>query len=315
MPELPEVETVRSGLSSALTNSRVLKVEVFDERSLKRHLAGPADFVGTLKDSKILAVVRRGKFLWMPLELAKTAKVEQKRFALVGHLGMSGQMFLREQTDEPDKLTRVVITVETARGKVVEFRFIDQRIFGSLAIDELVATADGKPGGFTTTSASGKWWQNLIPATAAHIARDPLDSAFDVEQVRQKFAKKHSGIKRVLLDQQVLSGVGNIYADEALWATKLHYDQPADSLSRATFEQLMAEVRRILEAAVAEGGTSFDEQYKNVNGESGYFEVSLNAYGMTDRPCNRCGRAIRRDSWMNRGSHFCPSCQKLRKRA
>ena len=133
--------------------------------------------------------------------------------------------------------------------------------------------------------------------------------------MRAKFAKKRSGIKRVLLDQQVLSGVGNIYADEALWASKLHYDQPADSLTRATFDTLMAEVRRILEAAVAEGGTSFDEQYKNVNGESGYFEVSLNAYGMTDRPCNRCGRAIKRDSWMNRGSHFCPSCQKLRKRA
>lgn len=315
MPELPEVETVRSGLTSALSNSKVLKIEVLDERSLKRHLAGPADFVNTLLDAKILAVVRRGKFLWMPLELSKVGDAEQKRFALVGHLGMSGQMFLRKPSEEPDKLTRVVITLETARGKTIEFRFIDQRIFGSLAIDELVPTNDGNPGGFTQSSSAGKWWQNLIPSTAAHIARDPLDDSFDLTLVREKFAKKRSGVKRVLLDQQVLSGVGNIYADEALWASKLHYDQPADSLSRATFELLMSEVRRILDAAVAEGGTSFDEQYKNVNGESGYFEVSLNAYGMTDRPCNRCGRAIKRDSWMNRGSHFCPNCQKLRKRA
>ena len=314
MPELPEVETVRAGLAPAVTNAKVLAVEILDERSLKRHLAGPRDFVQTITGAKILAVVRRGKFLWMPLEL-HGAKAGDKKLALVGHLGMSGQMFLRKPSDPEDKLTRVVLKLETARGKEVEFRFIDQRIFGSLAIDELVPTPDGKPGGYTSTSATGKWWQNLIPASAAHIARDPLDSSFDSEVVRAKFAKKNSGIKRVLLDQQVLSGVGNIYADEALWATKLHYDQPASTLSKATFNSLIAEVKRILEAAVAEGGTSFDEQYKNVNGESGYFEVSLNAYGMTDRPCNRCGRAIRREAWMNRGSHFCPNCQKLRKQA
>ena len=317
MPELPEVETVRAGLAPALTGARVVGIQILDERSLKRHQAGPRDFVRTLTGAKILAVLRRGKFLWMPLELDETVRASagDKKLALVGHLGMSGQMFLRKASDPEDKLTRVVISVETARGKAVEFRFIDQRIFGSLAIDELVETEDGKPGGFANTSATGKWWQNLIPSTAAHIARDPLDESFDSEKVRAKFAKKHSGIKRVLLDQQVLSGVGNIYADEALWATKLHYDQPADTISRATFDSLIVEVKRILAAAVAEGGTSFDEQYKNVNGESGYFEVSLNAYGMTDRPCNRCGRAIRREAWMNRGSHFCPSCQKLRKRA
>lgn len=313
MPELPEVETVRAGLSSALTGAKVLSVSVLDARSLKRHLAGPSDFVQTITGAKILAVVRRGKFLWMPLELAKPSAAKQ--LALVGHLGMSGQMFLRKPSDAEDKLTRVVLTLETAKRKTIEFRFIDQRIFGSLAIDELVETHDSKPGGFTTSAAIGKWWQNLIPSTAAHIARDPLDENFDAEFVRAKFAKKNSGIKRVLLDQQVMSGVGNIYADEALWATKLHYDQPANSLSKATFDSLLVEVKRILAAAVAEGGTSFDEQYKNVNGESGYFEVSLNAYGMTDNPCNRCGRAIRRDSWMNRGSHFCPNCQRLRKKA
>ena len=156
---------------------------------------------------------------------------------------------------------------------------------------------------------------NLIPASAAHIARDPLDENFDAETVWLRFHKKHSGVKRVLLDQQLMSGIGNIYADEALWQSKLHYDQPADTIKRATFDALLAAVRSILEKAVAEGGTSFDEQYKNVNGESGYFDVSLNAYGMTDQPCPRCGKGIRRDSWMNRGSHFCPNCQRLRKTA
>ncbi|MFM6978083.1 MAG: bifunctional DNA-formamidopyrimidine glycosylase/DNA-(apurinic or apyrimidinic site) lyase [Micrococcales bacterium] len=311
MPELPEVETVRAGLAPALTNSTVKSIDILDVRSLKRHLAGPKDFVKTLVGAKILGVVRRGKFLWMPLEIPG----QSSPLALVGHLGMSGQMLLRKPGATEDKLTRVVIHAETARGKQIEFRFIDQRIFGSLAIDELVHTADGKPGGFSDGIGKGKWWLDLIPASAAHIARDPIDQDFDEDIVQAKFRKKASGVKRVLLDQQVLSGIGNIYADEALWQTKLHYDQPANTISRKTFDELIAAVKEILRSAVAQGGTSFDEQYKDVNGESGYFDVSLNAYGMTDQPCPRCGTPIKRDSWMNRGSHFCPKCQKARPRA
>jgi formamidopyrimidine-DNA glycosylase len=231
---------------------------------------------------------------------------------MVGHLGMSGQMLLRKANQPEDKLTRVVIHLKTARGKEVEFRFIDQRIFGSLAIDEMQPTPDGKPGGFSAGVGKGKPWLNLIPIQAAHITRDPLDQDFDEAVVLAKFKKKNSGIKRVLLDQQTLSGIGNIYADEALWRAKLHYDQPAASISSAKAKELLEHVRQILAKAVEEGGTSFDEQYKNVNGESGYFAVSLNAYGMTGEPCNRCGRQIKRDSWMNRGSHFCPNCQKLK---
>lgn len=309
MPELPEVETVRAGLAPALTNSTVRSIDIHDVRSLKRHLAGPKDFTKTLVGAKILGVVRRGKFLWMPLE------TPEARLALVGHLGMSGQMLLRKPGSAEDKLTRVVIHAETSRGKRIEFRFIDQRIFGSLAIDDLVETPDHKAGGYSDKVGAGKWWEKLIPRSAAHIARDPLDENFDSDLVWQKFKKKASGIKRVLLDQQVLSGVGNIYADEALWQTRLHYDQPANSISRATFDLVISSIQKILSDAVAQGGTSFDEQYKNVNGESGYFDISLNAYGMTDQPCPRCSRAIRRDSWMNRGSHFCPNCQRLKKRA
>jgi formamidopyrimidine-DNA glycosylase len=308
MPELPEVETVRAGLAPALTNATVIGVDVLDSRSLKRHPGGVKDFQQTMIGAKVLGVVRRGKFLWLPLEV----KGEKRSLAMVGHLGMSGQMLLRKPTDPEDKLTRVVIHLKTSRGKEVEFRFIDQRIFGSLAIDEMQPTADGNPGGFTAGVGKGKSWQNLIPMQAAHIARDPLDADFDEAAVLAKFKKKNSGIKRVLLDQQTLSGIGNIYADEALWRAKLHYDQPAASLSGAKAKELLEHVRQILAKAVEEGGTSFDEQYKNVNGESGYFAVSLNAYGMTGEPCNRCGREIKRDSWMNRGSHFCPNCQKLK---
>ncbi len=318
MPELPEVETVRAGLAPALTGARVLAIEIFDERSLKRHRSGPADFVQTLVGARIASVVRRGKFIWMPLEFDSKSATQQAgtpQLALVGHLGMSGQMLLRKRGDAPDKLTRVIINCETKRGKLIEFRFIDQRLFGGLQLDELVATPDARAGGFSPNAAKAKWWTNLIPASAAHIARDPLDEFFDADAVWLRFHKKHSGVKRVLLDQQLLSGIGNIYADEALWQAKLHYDQPADTIKRTTFDSLLASVRSILEKAVAEGGTSFDEQYKNVNGESGYFDVSLNAYGMTDQPCGRCGKAIRRDSWMNRGSHFCPNCQRLRKTA
>jgi formamidopyrimidine-DNA glycosylase len=236
---------------------------------------------------------------------------------MVGHLGMSGQMLLRTPGFAEDKLTRVIIHAVSQDGEKVEMRFIDQRLFGSLAIDELAPTPDGLAGGFSNglgaeDSGESVWWRNLIPTSAAHIMRDPLDDDFDEKFVLARFKKKNSGIKRVLLDQQTLSGIGNIYADEALWRSQLHYDQPAASLSGAKAKELLQHVREILAKAVTEGGTSFDEQYKNVNGESGYFAVSLNAYGMTGLPCKRCGTQIKRENWMNRGSHFCPKCQKLK---
>ena len=314
MPELPEVETVRAGLAPALTNATVTAIDVLDARSFKRHLGGVEDFISTMVGSKILAVVRRGKFLWMPLELPN-GRHPGHRLAMVGHLGMSGQMLLRTPGFAEDKLTRVVIHAVSENGEKVEMRFIDQRLFGSLAIDDLVPTTDGLPGGFSNglgAANQAAWWLNLIPASAAHIMRDPLDEDFNEKFVLEKFKKKNSGIKRVLLDQQTLSGIGNIYADEALWRSQLHYDQPASSLTGPKVKELLQHVREILAKAVTEGGTSFDEQYKNVNGESGYFAVSLNAYGMTGMPCKRCGTQIKRENWMNRGSHFCPKCQKLK---
>lgn len=308
MPELPEVETVRAGLAASITGATARAVTVLDERSLKRHDGPTEDFIERVVGSRVEAVVRRGKFLWMPL----AASANDGQFALVGHLGMSGQMLLRQPSAEADKLTRITIDFETEAGEVVQFRFIDQRLFGSLAIDHMVATKDAGPGGFSNAVGEGASWQNQIASQASHIARDPLDPHFDTDAVVAKIRSRHSGIKGILLDQAILSGIGNIYADEALWRSKLHFEQPGSSLSRNQVLALLGEVTDVLAAAVEVGGTSFDEQYKNVNGESGYFEISLNAYGRTGSPCARCGAEIKRESWRNRGSHFCPRCQRLK---
>jgi formamidopyrimidine-DNA glycosylase len=302
MPELPEVETVRAGLAGSISGATVTGLKIHDPRSLKRHLSGTSDFRKKLVGTKVLDVVRRGKFLWLPLDSGTSA--------LVGHLGMSGQMLIRTPDYPADNLNRVTIEFETGRGKKLELRFVDQRIFGSLAIDDLVETRDGGTGGFSAGKNGSKPWQNLIPVSAAHIARDPLDEAFDQDAVVSKMRAKKSGIKRVILDQNLVSGIGNIYADESLWLAKLHFDRSSDGISKAKLTELMEISKQVLAAAVKQGGTSFDEQYKNVNGESGYFSQQLYAYGQTDRPCARCQTPIRRQAWANRGSHFCPRCQR-----
>ena len=302
MPELPEVETVRAGLAKSITSATITGIKIHDARSLKRHLSGPSDFKKKLIGTKVLDVVRRGKFLWLPLEAGETA--------LVGHLGMSGQMLIRTPDFPEDNLNRVTIEFESKNGKPFELRFVDQRIFGSLAIDDLVPTRDGGAGGFSAGKNRAKSWQNMIPVSASHIARDPLDEVFDQDAVVEKMRTKRSGIKRVILDQNLVSGIGNIYADESLWLAKIHFDRSADGISKGKLTELMEISKQVLSAAVEQGGTSFDEQYKNVNGESGYFSQQLFAYGQTDKPCARCQTPIRRQAWANRGSHFCPKCQR-----
>jgi formamidopyrimidine-DNA glycosylase len=298
MPELPEVETVRSGLASSILGFTITDVEILDARSLKKNAGGPKSFVREATGAKLNQVVRRGKFFWFPISRER---------ALVGHLGMSGQILVRKPGEAEDKCTRVIFSVSKGRSSK-EIRFIDQRLFGGLYFDDLVPTSDDHPAGFSPESEV----EALIPGSAAHIARDLLDPFFDAKTVIDKLLNRKTGIKNVLLDQNLLSGIGNIYADEALWLAKLHYNTPAESLSKKKAFELIEITQDVLRKAVAEGGTSFDEQYKNVNGESGYFAVSLNAYGQTDEPCPRCGTPIRRDAWSNRGSHFCPRCQKLK---
>jgi formamidopyrimidine-DNA glycosylase len=267
VPELPEVEVVRAGLEPAVVGAVVTSVAVLDERSLKRHDGPAEDFIARLTGRTFLAPRRRGKFLWIPLAPA-------------------------------DPLTRIRIEIAHPDHGLLRVAFVDQRIFGSMAIDQLVETPD----------VAG----DTVPTQVAHIARDPLDPAFDDRRFLASLARRNTGIKRALLDQTLISGVGNIYADESLWAARVHYDQPTSTLSRARATTLLAEVRLVLGRALAEGGTSFDAQYVNVNGASGYFSHSLNAYGQQGRGCPRCGRTIVRERFMNRGSHLCTFCQRIR---
>jgi formamidopyrimidine-DNA glycosylase len=307
---------VRAGLEPAVSGARVTAVAVFDERSLRRHDGPSEDFIDRLTGRTLASAERRGKFLWLPFSAAHTTKgirgesgahdvvatsgddCPSSSEALVVHLGMSGQVLLRA-TDAPlDRLTRVRIDIAHPEHGPLRVDFVDQRIFGSMALDRLVPAPDGAP--------------DLVPGQVAHIARDPMDARFDDARFLASLRRRSTGVKRALLDQTLISGIGNIYADEALWASRIHYDQPTSTLSRPRAKLLLHEVRLVLGRALADGGTSFDAQYVNVNGASGYFSHSLNAYGQHGSPCPRCGRPLVRERFMNRGSHFCPFCQRVR---
>lgn len=281
MPELPEVEVVRRGLHQLVLGRVVDQVRVLHPRPVRRHLAGPADFAAQLTGRHISSVRRRGKYLWLALDSGD---------AVLGHLGMSGQLLVRPRAATEERHLRVVLEL----AGDLDVRFVDQRMFGGLMM-----------------SPSGA----ELPLEISHIARDPLDPAFDEVAFGAAVRRRRTGLKRALLDQTLVSGVGNIYADEALWAARLHYARPTDTMRRAEVARLLDEVRSVMALALEQGGTSFDALYVNVNGESGYFERSLAVYGQADKPCRRCGTPIRRDAFMNRSSYTCPRCQPRPRRA
>lgn len=297
MPELPEVEVIRAGLAPAVIGARVTAVHVLDERALTRHPQGAADFAARLEGRVVTAAARRGKFLWLPLD--------GDADALVAHLGMSGQLLLRVPDAAMERHERIRLLIEHPRHGCLDVVFADQRTFGSLAIDPLVATGDAAAGGLGVQRA-------LVPSQVAHIARDALDPAFDEARFVTAVRRRASAIKRALLDQTLVSGIGNIYADESLWAARIHPETEGRALSAQAVRRLMGEVRLVLEKALAEGGTSFDAQYVNVNGQAGYFQRELQVYGREGKPCSRCNSAIQRMSFMNRSSHFCLVCQRKR---
>ena len=351
MPELPEVETVRAGLADHSLGRPVRAVRVVDARSLRRHLPGPAHFEAALTGRALRGAYRRGKYLWLTLSEADGTLADE---ALVVHLGMSGQLLVRDEPggemgsdsgndlqaraafDEQPRHLRVALELgpagatggaaSTNRASTGQrLLFVDQRIFGGMFLSPLVpdvpatvATNEAAPGesapeGGTDFSAVPERF--LVPEAVKHIARDPLDEFFDPAAVRRKFLRTSSGIKKVLLDQSVISGVGNIYADEALWRARLHYAKPARTLSAAQTRELLEAVTQVLRESLEAGGTSFDALYVNVLGESGYFERSLNAYGRAGEPCHRCAEAGRtslivREPFQNRSSYRCPHCQR-----
>ena len=277
MPELPEVEVVRSGLEAHVLGRPIVSVEVLHPRPVRRHAGGPADFAARLTGRTFIAAHRRGKYLWLALDSGD---------ALLGHLGMSGQMLVQPPGVPDEKHLRVRFLLDGSPG--LELRFVDQRMFGGLAVSE--GGAD-------------------VPPEIAHIARDPLDAEFDDDEFVRRVRRSQSGIKRILLNQAVVSGVGNIYADEGLWVARVHGERPGSKLRPSDVRRVLAGCREVMLAALGQGGTSFDALYVNVNGQSGYFDRSLEAYGREAEPCSRCGTPIRRITFMNRSSFFCPVCQ------
>ena len=309
MPELPEVEVVRRGLATWVAGRSIESVEIRDPRSLRRHLLGAEDFRGQLEGATVVDAVRRGKFLWLPLSDTTADDGGSPHTALLAHLGMSGQLLVEDPGQPDEKHLKVRVTLSPAPGLPDELRFVDQRIFGGLAVVPLVPTYDGGPGGHGARPLP------LIAADAKHIARDPLDPFFSAEAFHARLHTRRTGLKRALLDQTLVSGIGNIYADEALWAARLHYARPTDTLRRTETLRLVDAVRDVMTRALDAGGTSFDSLYVNVNGASGYFDRSLSAYGRAGQPCVRCAEDGRtsimvRESFMNRSSYRCPYCQR-----
>ena len=275
MPELPEVETVRRGLAEHVAGRAVDEVEVLHPRAVRRHAAGAADFAAALRGRVLNAPLRRGKYLWLPVG----------DDALLAHLGMSGQLLVGESGRPLSSHVRVRFTF---RDGGPDLRFTDQRTFGHLLFS---------PGGAR------------LPAVIAHIAPDPLEPAFNQAAFAARLRSRRTGIKRALLDQSLISGVGNIYADEALWRARLHWARAADRLRGPDVSRLVDAVQEVFADALNVGGTSFDRLYVNVSGQSGYFEGSLAVYGRAGQPCPRCGAPVRRDAFMNRSSFSCPVCQ------
>ncbi|MFE3453343.1 bifunctional DNA-formamidopyrimidine glycosylase/DNA-(apurinic or apyrimidinic site) lyase [Nonomuraea sp. NPDC059194] len=272
MPELPEVEVVRRGLAEWVAGRTIAASEVLHPRAVRRQIG-----IFDVADRVIVSAERRGKYLWLPLDGDE---------AILAHLGMSGQLLMVSPEAVLEKHLRVRLSFADHGN---DLRFVDQRTFGHVMLTALV-------GG--------------VPEPIAHIAPDPFEAAFDEELFTRRLRAKRTEIKRALLDQSLISGVGNIYADEALWLARLHWARPTETLSKAKIAELLAAVRQVMSAALLQGGTSFDSLYVNVNGESGYFERSLEAYGRRDLPCSRCGTPIRRDAFMNRSSFSCPRCQR-----
>ncbi|GAA0428977.1 bifunctional DNA-formamidopyrimidine glycosylase/DNA-(apurinic or apyrimidinic site) lyase [Streptomyces luteireticuli] len=283
MPELPEVEVVRRGLETWVCGRTVARVEVLHPRAVRRHPAGAADFAARLTGQRLGTARRRGKYLWLP--------AGSTGLSVLAHLGMSGQLLVQPEDAPDEKHLRVRVRFTDDAG--TELRFVDQRTFGGLSLHDTVPGSD-----------------EGLPDVIAHIARDPLDPAFDDAAFHTALRRRRTTVKRALLDQSLISGVGNIYADEALWRSRLHYDRPTAALTRPRTDELLTHIREVMNEALAVGGTSFDSLYVNVNGESGYFDRSLDAYGREDEPCRRCGTPMRRRPWMNRSSYFCPRCQR-----
>ena len=338
MPELPEVEVVRAGLARHVTGRTVTRVEVLDPRPLRRQDGGAQAFVDQLTGRTLTAVVRRGKFLWLTLDDGR---------ALSAHLGMSGQLLVRGTTPtardaapEPASAAAFLADTDTRPGgRPVDLSateqpryvrdistsarhlrvrlhlsagtggavldLVDQRMLGGLHVVDLTPTSDGAPGGVGDP-------QPLLPADATHIARDLLDPALELSGPTGVVARARSSrraIKTLLLDQGLVSGIGNIYADEGLWEAGVHGLRPGTGLGPRVVARILESTAEVMRRALEVGGTSFDALYVDVEGAAGFFARELGAYGRHGLECRRCGATMQREALGGRSHTYCPRCQ------
>jgi len=299
MPELPEVEVVRVGLDDHVVGRRIQTAHFTGTRVARRHLPGPVDLADRISGALVAAARRRGKYLWLALEAP-----DGNRQALVIHLGMSGQLLVQDaRAPRPAHLHATFDFADDGP----QLRFVDQRTFGGMSLSDLVPDLHAPDVDVTDHGGPPVTW--AVPENIAHIAPDPLEPVFDQGGVIAALKARHRAIKRCLLDQGLISGIGNIYADETLWRARVHGQREAAAMTKPVLGRLIQNAREVMLEALGQGGTSFDALYVNVNGASGFFERSLDAYGRQGRPCRRCGTLIRRERFMNRSSYSCPACQ------
>jgi len=283
MPELPEVEVVRKGLAKHVKNRKISNAKVRNNRALRNFEFSTKTFEKTVAGLTINSVERRGKFLWMTLKNSSQA--------ISAHLGMSGQMLMVKKDEKPTNHARVVFNFSDTKRSL---HFIDQRTFGWVNLEELVEAKD----------------RRLVPQSVLHISPDLFEETFDLDKTIANIKRRKTGIKQALLNQEIVAGIGNIYADEALWLSKTHWANVCDQLSEKKIKEILISAKEVMSKALEKGGTSFDDLYIDVNGESGYFENELNAYGREGERCYRCDLEMVREAFSNnRSSTICPNCQ------
>jgi formamidopyrimidine-DNA glycosylase len=283
MPELPEVEVVRKGLAKHVKNRKISNAKVRNNRALRNFEFSTKTFEKTVAGFTINSVERRGKFLWMTLKNSSQA--------ISAHLGMSGQMLMVKKKEKPSTHARVTFDFSDTKRSL---HFIDQRTFGWVNLEELVEAKD----------------KRLVPQSVLHISPDLFEETFDLDKTISNIKKRKTGIKQALLNQEIVAGIGNIYADEALWLAKTHWADVCENLSEKKINEILISAKEVMAKALEKGGTSFDDLYIDVNGESGYFENELNAYGREGERCYRCDLEMVREAFSNnRSSTICPNCQ------
>ena len=283
MPELPEVEVVRKGLAKHVKNRKISNAKVRNNRALRNFKFSTKTFEKTVSGFTINSVERRGKFLWMTLKNSSQA--------ISAHLGMSGQMLMVKKNEKPSTHARVTFDFSDTKRSL---HFIDQRTFGWVNLEELVEAKD----------------KRLVPQSVLHISPDLFEETFDLDKTISNIKKRKTGIKQALLNQEIVAGIGNIYADEALWLAKTHWADVCENLSEKKINEILISAKEVMAKALEKGGTSFDDLYIDVNGESGYFENELNAYGREGERCYRCDLEMVREAFSNnRSSTICPNCQ------